>query len=113
MGRLREKVQQRRARAGRKEARRAPQDRAEAHIQTDGGYGQMETLTRRDGIGAYALKECFGCDPGQENEKCGLCPYTDEATQRLGEYEATGLSPKEVLALKKKLGLTWVEGFEE
>lgn len=73
----------------------------------------METLTRRDGIGAYDLKECFGCDPGQENEKCGLCPYTDEATQRLGEYEATGLSPKEVLALKKKLGLTWVEGFEE
>ena len=73
----------------------------------------MEKLTKRDGIGEYELKACFGCDPGADNEKCGLCEYEVEANQRLGEYEATGLSPKAALALKKKHGLTWVECFEE
>lgn len=73
----------------------------------------MEKLTKRDGIGEYALKACFGCDPGAENEKCGLCEYEVEANQRLGEYEATGLSPKAVLALIKKHGRAGLEDDDE
>lgn len=59
-------------------------------------------LTEKNGVGGFELKICMSCDPGENNEKCGLCQFMQDAVERLGEYEATGLSPKEVKKLAKK-----------
>lgn len=59
-------------------------------------------LTEKNGVGGFELKICMSCDPGENNEKCGLCQFMQDAVERLGEYEATGLSPKEVSEIKRK-----------
>ena len=47
----------------------------------------MERLTKTDGLGNGDLIACFGCHPGNGNEKCGMCERPAEAYNKLAEYE--------------------------
>lgn len=56
----------------------------------------MERLTHYDDDIFVVMNECQNCNPGNNNEACGLCEHQDSANSRLAAYENTGNPPEQV-----------------
>jgi hypothetical protein len=62
----------------------------------------MERLTKIDGLDNAEFVCCFNCNPGHNNEKCGMCERQYEACNKLANYEDSGLTPGQVAELTKE-----------